>query len=48
MIKWHLTTLCKCFSQGISGNHYSGHYLSVWESAELQGDDVSPELIEAV
>lgn len=48
MINWQPTTLCKCFSQGIFGDHHSGHCLNVREAPELQGDDVSPELPEAV
>ena len=48
MITWQPTTVCKCVSQGIFGDHYSGHYLSAGESPELQGDDVSPELTEAI
>lgn len=43
MIKWQPTTVCKRFSQGISRDHYSSHYLHVWEPAGLQGDDASPE-----
>lgn len=46
MIKWQPTTVCKHFSQGISRDHYSSHYLRVWEPAGLQGDDASPQLNE--
>lgn len=48
MINWQPTAVCKCFSQGIFGDHYYGHYLNGRETPELQGDDVSPELPEAL
>lgn len=36
MINWQPAAVCKCFSQGIFGDHYSGHYLNVRESPEVQ------------